>query len=95
MEVILLERIETLGQMGEVVKVKPGFARNFLLPQKKALRANKTNLAYFESQKAQLEAEEKSHQLEVDKLADIQLQMDRCKILAPAGQLSTHQGSSP
>ena len=56
MEVILLERIEKLGQMGDVVKVKPGFARNFLLPQKKALRANKDNLAFFEKQRAQLEA---------------------------------------
>jgi len=56
MEVILLERIEKLGQMGDVVRVKPGFARNFLLPQKKALRANKDNLAYFEKQRAQLEA---------------------------------------
>ncbi|MGE5475178.1 MAG: 50S ribosomal protein L9, partial [Bacteroidales bacterium] len=45
-----------LGQMGDVVKVKPGFARNFLLPQKKALRANKDNLAFFEKQRAQLEA---------------------------------------
>lgn len=57
LEVILLERIETLGQMGEVVKVKPGYARNFLLPQKKALRATKDNLAYFEKQRAQLEAQ--------------------------------------
>lgn len=56
MEVILLERIEKLGQMGDVVKVKPGFARNFLLPQKKALRANKGNLAFFEQQRVQLEA---------------------------------------
>lgn len=55
-EVILLERIEKLGQMGDVVKVKPGFARNFLLPQKKALRANKDNLAFFEKQRVQLEA---------------------------------------
>lgn len=56
MEVILLERIEKLGQMGDVVKVKPGFARNYLLPQKKALRATPDNLAYFESQRVQLEA---------------------------------------
>jgi len=56
MDIILLERVENLGQMGDVVKVKPGFARNFLLPQKKALRASKENLTYFESQKAQLEA---------------------------------------
>ncbi|OAN45629.1 50S ribosomal protein L9 [Paramagnetospirillum marisnigri] len=56
MEVILLERIENLGQMGDTVTVKPGFARNFLLPQKKALRASKANMAFFEKQRAQLEA---------------------------------------
>ena len=55
-DVILLERVEKLGQMGQIVKVKPGFARNYLLPQKKALRATKQNLAYFESRRAQLEA---------------------------------------
>jgi large subunit ribosomal protein L9 len=55
-ELILLERVEKLGQMGQIVKVRPGFARNFLLPQKKALRATKDNLAYFETQRAQLEA---------------------------------------
>jgi len=55
MEVILLERVEKLGQMGQVVKVRPGFARNFLLPQKKALRATKENLAIFEQRRAQLE----------------------------------------
>jgi large subunit ribosomal protein L9 len=55
-EVILLERVEKLGQMGQLVKVKPGFARNYLLPQKKAMRATKENLAYFETQRAQLEA---------------------------------------
>jgi large subunit ribosomal protein L9 len=56
MEVILLERVEKLGQMGQVVKVRPGFARNFLLPQKKALRANKANMAIFEQRRSQLEA---------------------------------------
>jgi large subunit ribosomal protein L9 len=56
MDVILLERIERLGQMGDVVSVRPGFARNFLFPQKKALRANKDNRAYFESQRSELEA---------------------------------------
>src|SRR6266699_985618 len=55
-DLILLERVEKLGQMGQLVKVKPGFARNYLLPQKKALRATKENLAYFEIQRAQLEA---------------------------------------
>lgn len=57
MDIILLERVENLGQMGDVVKVKPGFARNFLLPQKKAMRASKDNIAYFETQKSQLEAQ--------------------------------------
>jgi large subunit ribosomal protein L9 len=56
MQVILLERVEKLGQMGDEVKVKDGFARNYLLPKKKALRANKTNREYFAGQKAQLEA---------------------------------------
>ena len=56
MEVILLERIEKLGQMGDTVKVKPGFARNYLLPQKKALRATPANQARFEAQRSQLEA---------------------------------------
>ena len=52
MQVILLERVEKLGQMGDEVRVKDGFARNYLLPQKKALRANKTNREYFQTQKA-------------------------------------------
>ena len=56
MEVILLERVEKLGQMGDVVKVRPGFARNFLLPRKKALRANEANKKVFEGQRAELEA---------------------------------------
>ena len=56
MQVVLLERIAKLGQMGDVVTVKDGYARNFLLPQGKALRANKANLARFEEDRAQLEA---------------------------------------
>lgn len=56
MQVILLQRIGRLGQMGDVVNVKDGFARNYLLPQKKALRATKDNLTQFEGQRAQLEA---------------------------------------
>jgi large subunit ribosomal protein L9 len=55
-DLILLERVEKLGQMGQVVSVKPGYARNYLLPQKKAMRATKENLAYFETQRAQFEA---------------------------------------
>ena len=57
MEIILLERVEKLGQMGDVVSVKPGYARNFLLPQGKALRANKGNLDKFETEKSQREAD--------------------------------------
>jgi len=56
MQVILLERVEKLGQMGDEVKVKDGFARNYLLPEKKALRATKANREFFVGQKAQLEA---------------------------------------
>jgi len=56
MQVILLERVEKLGQMGDEVKVKDGFARNFLLPQKKALSATKANRDFFQGQKTQLEA---------------------------------------
>ena len=56
MDVILLERVENLGQIGDVVNVRPGFARNYLLPQKKALRANDSNKKVFENQRADLEA---------------------------------------
>lgn len=56
MQVVLLERVENLGQMGDVVKVRAGYARNYLLPRAKALRATKENLAYFETQKATLQA---------------------------------------
>lgn len=55
MDIILLERVENLGQMGDLVKVRPGYARNYLLPTRKALRATKSNLTYFEKQRAQLE----------------------------------------
>jgi large subunit ribosomal protein L9 len=69
MEVILMERIEKLGQMGDVVSVKPGFARNYLLPQKKALRATKGNLARFEQERAQLEAENLKRREEAERVA--------------------------
>ena len=55
MDVILLERIEKLVQMGDVVAVRPGYARNYLLPEKKALRATEKNKNYFETQRTQLE----------------------------------------
>ena len=69
MEVILLERVAKLGQMGDVVKVKPGFARNFLLPQKKALRATKENRAYFDSQRHRLEAVNLERRQEAEKVS--------------------------
>ena len=68
-QIILLERVENLGQMGDVVTVKPGYARNFLLPQRKALRASKANLAYFEAQKKQLEANNLAKRSEAEKVA--------------------------
>lgn len=68
MQVILLERIERLGQMGDIVNVKPGYARNFLLPQKKALRATTDNLSYFEREKAQLEAANLDRRAEAEKV---------------------------
>ncbi len=67
MQVILLQRVAKLGQMGEVVTVKDGFARNFLLPQGKALRANEGNIKSFESKKHQLEA----HNLDTKKEAEV------------------------
>ena len=70
MQVILLERVAKLGQMGEVVNVKDGFARNFLLPQGKALFASKANLAAFEGQKAHLEARNLESKAEAEKLAE-------------------------
>lgn len=69
MQVILLQRIGRLGQMGDVVTVKDGYARNFLLPQKKALRATEANRKQFESQRAQLEADNLAHKSEADAVA--------------------------
>jgi len=69
MQVILLERIEKLGQMGDIVKVKPGYARNYLLPQRKALRATDENLKVFEGQRTQLEAENLKRRGEAEAVA--------------------------
>lgn len=69
MQVILLERVAKLGQMGEVVNVKDGYARNFLLPQGKALRASAGNIARFEAEKAQLEARNLETKREAEQLA--------------------------
>jgi len=70
MQVILLERVEKLGQMGDEVKVRDGFARNFLLPKKKALRATKANREYFQTQKSQLEAHNLKLRAEAEKVAE-------------------------
>ena len=68
MQVILMERIEKLGLMGEVVNVKPGYARNYLLPQGKARRATQDNIALFEQQRGQLEAENLKRRDEAEKV---------------------------
>ena len=70
MQVILLERVAKLGQMGDVVDVKPGFARNYLLPQGKAMNSTKANMAVFEAQKAQLEANNLETKKEAEAMAD-------------------------
>ena len=70
MQVILLERVAKLGQMGEVVEVKPGFARNYLLPQGKALSASALNIADFEARKAQYEAQNLETRKEAEAMAD-------------------------
>ena len=69
-ELILLQRVEKLGQMGDLVKVKPGYARNFLLPGKRAIRANKANLVQFEQQRVQLEAQNIKRREEAERLAE-------------------------
>lgn len=78
MDIILLERVEHLGQMGQVVKVRPGYARNYLLPKKKALRATKANLAYFEKQRVHLEAVNLEKRSEAEQVA---VKMDGVKVV--------------
>ncbi|GAN62967.1 50S ribosomal protein L9 [Acetobacter indonesiensis] len=69
-EVILLQRVEHLGQMGDVVKVRPGYARNFLLPQGKAIRANEANRSRFDRERAQLEAQNIKRREEAERLSE-------------------------
>jgi len=69
-ELILLQRVEKLGQMGEVVKVKPGYARNYLLPQSKAVRATKANRERFERERSQLEAQNIKRRDEAERVAE-------------------------
>jgi len=69
-ELILMQRVDKLGQMGEVVKVRPGYARNFLIPSGKAIRASKDNLARFERERAQLEALNLRRREEAERVAE-------------------------
>lgn len=69
-ELILLQRVEKLGQMGELVKVKPGYARNYLLPQAKAVRATKANKERFERERVQLEAQNLKRREEAERVAE-------------------------
>ena len=93
MDVILLQRIESLGQMGDVVKVKPGFARNYLLPEKKAMRATKENLAFFEKQRAQLEAQNLKQRADAQAVADKMGDKFAVVIIRQAGETGMLYGS--
>lgn len=92
MQVILLERVEKLGQMGDEVKVKDGFARNFLLPKKKALRATKANREYFQTQRSQLEARNLERKSEAQKVAE-KLEGKTFALLRQAGDRGQLYGS--
>jgi large subunit ribosomal protein L9 len=92
MQVILLERIGRLGQMGDVVKVRDGFARNFLLPQGKALRATKENMSHFEKQRTQLEATNLQRKAEAEAVA-AKLSGLRFKVIRQAGDTGQLYGS--
>lgn len=91
-EIILLERVEKLGKMGDVVKVKPGYARNFLLPQRKALRATKENLAYFDAQRAALEKLNDERKAEAQKVAT-KLEGLKLTIIRQASEAGSLYGS--
>ncbi len=92
MEVILLERIAKLGQMGDIVRVRPGYARNYLLPQKKALRATAENREYFQHQRAQLEAVNLKRREEAASVAE-RMQDVRITLLRQAGDSGQLYGS--
>jgi large subunit ribosomal protein L9 len=92
MQVILLERIGRLGQMGDTVKVRPGFARNFLLPQGKAMRATKNNMQHFETQRAQLEANNLQRKQEAEAIA-VKLNGQRFMVIRQAGDTGQLYGS--
>jgi large subunit ribosomal protein L9 len=92
MQIVLLERVEKLGQMGDVVRVRDGFARNFLLPQKKALRATKENLARFEKERVQLEARNLELKREAEQVA-AKMDGQRVVIVRQAGDTGQLYGS--
>ncbi len=92
MEVILLERIERLGQMGDVVRVKDGYARNYLLPQKKALRATKDNMSHFEGQRSQLEAQNLERRNEAEAAAG-RMEGLSCVLVRQASDMGQLYGS--
>jgi len=92
MQLILLERIEKLGQMGELVNVKPGYARNFLLPLKKAVTATEENKAHYESQRVNLEAQNLKLRAEAEKIAD-KLKNEKYIVIRQAGDAGQLYGS--
>ena len=92
MEVILLERVAKLGQMGETVKVRPGYARNFLLPRGKALRATEANKEHFETQRAQLEARNLERRKEAEAVGE-KLDGQSFVIIRQAGETGVLYGS--
>jgi large subunit ribosomal protein L9 len=92
MEIILLERVEKLGLMGDVVTVKNGFARNFLLPRRKAMRATKANIAAFENQRKDLEARNLERKAEADAVAE-QVEGTSVVLIRQAGETGQLYGS--
>ncbi|GGF57847.1 50S ribosomal protein L9 [Terasakiella brassicae] len=92
MQVILLERVEKLGQMGDLVTVKPGYARNYLLPQKKAMRASDENVKFFEAQKVQLEAANLKAKEEAEAVAS-KLDGIKVAVIRQAGDMGQLYGS--
>ncbi|PHZ86086.1 50S ribosomal protein L9 [Paremcibacter congregatus] len=92
MEIILLERVRKLGQIGDIVTVKDGFARNFLLPQKKALRSNKANRDLFEGQRAEIEARNLEAKSEAEAVA-VKLEGASAVLIRQAGESGNLYGS--
>jgi large subunit ribosomal protein L9 len=91
-EVILMQRVDKLGQMGELVKVRPGYARNYLLPRGKAIRASKDNMARFETERAQLEAQNIKRREEAELIAE-RIHGLQVVIIRAAGESGSLYGS--